>query len=49
MTRVALPNVNIDSSTSTEVGQDWLEYLNKGETYQEPLNSGNFKTIKEKS
>ncbi len=48
ITRVALPNVNIDSIHSSEVGQDWLRYLEKGDVYQRQLESNDFKTIREK-
>ena len=46
--RVALPNVNIDSVDSSEVGQNWLKYLEKGDTYQRPLASDDFKTIRDR-
>lgn len=46
--RVALPNVNIDSVSSSEVGEDWLKYLEKGDTYQKPLEADDFKTIRER-
>lgn len=45
--RVALPNVNIDSKTSSAVGEDWLKYLAKDDTYQKPLELDDFKTIRE--
>jgi hypothetical protein len=45
--RVALPNVNIDSMKSSEVGNNWLKYLEKGDTYQRPLELDDFKTIRE--
>lgn len=45
--RVALPNVNLDSSTSSNVGKNWLAYFdNKGDTYQSPLVADDFKTIR---
>lgn len=46
--RVALPNVNMDSVSSSEVGQDWLKYLEKEAVYQTPLELEDFKTIREK-
>ena len=45
--RVALPNVNIDSSTSSVIGKNWLKYLEQGDTYQRPLESADFKTIRD--
>jgi hypothetical protein len=45
--RVALPNVNIDSVSSSEVGNDWLKYLEKGDVYQSPLELDDFKTIRD--
>ena len=46
ITNVALPNVEIDSTNSSNVGHEWIEYL-KHNRYQEPLTSDDFKTISE--
>lgn len=47
--RVALPNVNLDSVTSSEVGTAWMKYLEQGDTYQKPLESDDFKTIRDRN